>query len=98
MTPAVVAPEQRAFLLAQRVQAEVTGRRKARVESQTEYSAVIVRGRRPNHVAHLIGSIVTFGVWLPVWVGACIVQQERRVALAVDPYGNVSETVGPRKA
>ena len=33
-----------------------------RVESQTDYNAILVKGKPVNHVLHLILSIVTFGL------------------------------------
>ena len=39
----------------------------AHVESQSSDVTVLVLGRRANHVLHLLLSLVTCGVWLPVW-------------------------------
>ena len=39
-----------------------------RVESRTETQAVIVRGHRPNHILHLILTIITLGIWAVVWL------------------------------
>ncbi|MGI5223084.1 hypothetical protein [Nocardia sp. CA-290969] len=64
-----------------------------RVESQTDTTAVIVRGSKPNHTLHLILSLVTCGCWLFVWPIIAIVQKEHRTALQVDPYGQVLRQV-----
>ncbi|MCY4086065.1 MAG: hypothetical protein OXG37_04060 [Actinomycetia bacterium] len=32
-----------------------------RVESQTDFHAVLIRGRRPNHLFHLLASVFTLG-------------------------------------
>lgn len=59
-----------------------------RVESQSDYQAVLVRGHRPNHVLHLILSVVTFGLWVPVWLGVTVFGGEKRELLSVDEFGN----------
>ena len=38
-----------------------------RVESESEFQAVLVTGKKTNHLLHLILSIVTLGLWLIVW-------------------------------
>lgn len=37
-----------------------------RIESQSDVLAVFVKGRRVNHVLHLILSLLTLGMWLVV--------------------------------
>ena len=51
--------EDRRALLANTVADHV--RRGYRVESQTDYQAIVVTGRRPNHLLHLILSLCTLG-------------------------------------
>jgi hypothetical protein len=65
-----------------------------RPESQTEYQATLVRGHRPNHVLHLILSLVTVGLWLVVWFFVAISSGERRKVITVDEYGRALETDG----
>lgn len=60
-----------------------------RVESQSDFFAVVVTGHRPNHILHLILTIVTFGVWGIVWIGLALFGGEKRRSLTVDEYGNV---------
>lgn len=38
-----------------------------RIESQTPTQVVLVKGEPFNHVLHLLLSIFTAGLWLPVW-------------------------------
>lgn len=52
-----------------------------RVESRTETQAIVVKGHRPNHILHLILSIVTLGIWIPVWIGVAIFAGEKRKTL-----------------
>jgi cytochrome b len=67
----------------------------ARVQVQTDYMATIVRGRRPNHLLHVILSIVTFGVWfLLVYIPVLIFAGEKWSTVTVDEYGNLHVTNG----
>jgi hypothetical protein len=59
-----------------------------RVESRTDYHAVIVKGHRPNNTFHLIMTIITVGLWIPVWLIVGIMSGEKRATLSVDEYGN----------
>lgn len=38
------------------------------VESQVGTNLIMVKGQRPNHILHLILSIITAGLWIPVWI------------------------------
>jgi hypothetical protein len=53
-----------------------------RIESRTDHSAVLVKGKRVNHLLHLVLSLVTFGLWLPVWLIVAIAAGEKREHLA----------------
>lgn len=61
-----------------------------RVESQTDYQAVIVRGQRPNHVLHLILTLVTLGLWGIVWIAVVAFGGEKRGVIEIDAYGNTN--------
>jgi hypothetical protein len=52
-----------------------------RVESQTDTQAVIVKGHRPNHLLHLILTVLTAGLWGIVWVIVAITGGEKRMML-----------------
>lgn len=58
-----------------------------RIESQADFSAVMVKGHRINHVLHLILSILTLGAWLIVWFFVWAFAGERRLAITIDEYG-----------
>lgn len=61
-----------------------------RVESQSMFSAVLVAGHPTNNVAHLLGMLVTCGLWIIGWIIAMMFEKpERRITLRVDPYGAV---------
>lgn len=54
-----------------------------RVESQTDTMAVLVKGKRCNHVLHLLLSVFTLGFWIPVWIFLAVVSGEKRKTLTV---------------
>lgn len=61
----------------------------ARVEWIGRECAVLAYGGRVNHVLHAILSLVTFGLWLPVWLLIALSSKPRRVTLTVDAFGQV---------
>ena len=61
-----------------------------RVESQGDYQAVLIKGRRVNHILHLILTLVTAGLWAVVWIILVIVGGEKRHIVRVDEFGNVT--------
>jgi hypothetical protein len=75
--------------LATAVQQEVA--RGGRVESQSDYSAVIRFGKPVNHVLHLILTLISFGLWAVVWIAAAIASaaNNKTVSLMADEYGQV---------
>lgn len=65
------------------------------VESRSETMAVMVsHGTGPNHVLHLLLSLVTCGFWLVVWLLVALTSNGRshRVALTVAPDGTIVST------
>lgn len=79
----------------------------ARVQSQSEFDAVIVTGKRANHVLHLLLTLALFFVgfffvgpfslilalgWIVVWMGVAGWSGEKRAGLTVDKFGAVSLT------
>lgn len=90
LTREQISPEQRKSLLSQRVTLAVSSG--GRVESQSDTMAVIVRGRRVNHVLHLILSVLTLSLWIWVWLALSVFGGEKRSMISVDEYGNVHES------
>lgn len=80
--------DERKQLLAQTIQTQVAGG--ARVESQSDFQAVVVRGHRPNHTLHFIVGLFTLGIWWLVWIGIAIFGGEKRKMITVDEFGNVT--------
>ena len=62
-----------------------------RVEAQTEYQAVLVRGHRVNHVLHLLISVFTLGLWVIVWLLVAITGGERRKTIRAGDWAEPSE-------
>ena len=80
--------DDRKALLAQHVAQQIAAG--ARIESQSETMAVLVRGKRVNHILHFLLGFPTFGVWwLTVWPFLAITGGEKRQMLQIDEYGNV---------
>jgi hypothetical protein len=61
----------------------------ARVELQDDFSAVLVWGKRPNHILHLLLSIITVGIWIIVWILLSFSGERRRI-YSIDNYGVIS--------
>jgi hypothetical protein len=87
-TPSPATPDQRKAALAQAVSREVAAG-SWRVESQSDYQAVLAKGGNVNHTLHLILSLVTCGLWLLVWPVVYLLNQRKTLVLSVDEYGNV---------
>jgi hypothetical protein len=79
--------EERKKILSDRIQRNIL-QGGSRVESQSDFQAVLVRGHRPNHVLHLLLTIFTLGLWAIVWIGVVMFGGEKRALLIVDEYGN----------
>ena len=79
---------ERKELLARAVQSHVA--QGYRVESAAgDFGAVLVKGHKPNHLMHLIITLLTLGIWLTGWLIRIAMGSEKRLMLAVDEYGNV---------
>jgi hypothetical protein len=86
--PARKSADERKEALARLVTAQVANG--ARVESQSDYQAVLVHGHRLNNTLHLILTLVTLGVWGIVWLLLALFGGEKREVASVDEWGNSS--------
>lgn len=86
--PARKSADERKESLARLVTAQVANG--SRVESQSDYQAVLVRGHRLNNTLHLIMTIITAGLWGIVWISLALMGGEKRSVAAVDEWGNSS--------
>ena len=90
--PAPKTPDQRKAILAQAVANSLARPGNWRVESQSDYNAVIVKGRQVNHVLHLLLTVFTIGLWLIIWAVMGAAGGETRYMMTVDEYGNVNSS------
>ena len=60
-----------------------------RVESQTDENAVLVYGKRVNHMLHLLLCVPTAGLWAVPWIIMAATGGEKRKVVRVDDYGNI---------
>jgi hypothetical protein len=78
---------ERKALLANTLQGQVASG--ARIESQGDFQAVVVRGHRVNHLLHFFIGVFTLGLWWIVWFFIAIFGGEKRQMINVDQFGNV---------
>ena len=78
--------EERRVILARTLQSQIV--QGGRIESQSDFQAVVVTGQRINHVLHLILTLVTFGLWGIVWIVMAFIGGEKRSVVSVDEFGN----------
>lgn len=62
-----------------------------RLESRTPTIAVLARGKRPNHLLHLVLSLLTFGLWVFVWMTVASWAGVRRCTIRLQDNGAVYE-------
>ena len=60
-----------------------------RVQSKAKTLAFMVSGKPVNHPLHAALSLLTAGLWLPVWAGLVVFGGEKRMLARVDHYGEV---------
>lgn len=75
----------------QRYLAEELVLTRGRIESVTDYTAVVLYGQRVNHILHLLLTVLTCGVWLIIWLVTAKDGGEQRHVLTVDQCGNIVE-------
>ena len=74
-------PDERKTALISNVNSHVA--RGWRVESQTDFNAVLVKGRRPNHLLHFLIGFVTLSLWwFMVWIPLAVFGGEKRRTIA----------------
>lgn len=60
-----------------------------RVLSQTDTTAQLEKGSKTSHGLHIFLSIITLGLWIPVWAIIAITTGRKQRYVEVDEYGNV---------
>jgi hypothetical protein len=61
------------------------------VQSRTDTQAVLATGHRPNHLLHLILSVLTLGLWLLVWIFVALGAKEQLATVSVAADGRAIE-------
>ena len=61
-----------------------------RVMSQTQTNAQLVKGKKTSHGLHIFLSIITLGLWIPVWILIAVTTGEKAKFVAVDELGKVT--------
>lgn len=79
--------DERKVMLAQQLQTAAA--RGLRIESQSEFQAVLVEGQPVNHTLHAILTIFTCLLWGIVWAIIAATGGEKRQMVVVDEFGNV---------
>lgn len=65
----------------------------AELESQAGTNAVLLKGKKVNHVLHAILSLITAGFWLIVWLILVVTNKRQRIILSVNERGEVERQV-----
>lgn len=80
--------DERKVILAQQLQTAAA--RGLRIESQSDFQAVLVEGQPVNHTLHAILTIFTCLLWGIVWaIIAATGGEKRQMVVVVDEFGNV---------
>jgi hypothetical protein len=79
--------DERKVILSQQLQTAAA--RGLRIESQSDFQAVLVEGKPVNHVLHAILTIFTCLLWGIVWAIIAATGGEKREMVMVDEFGNV---------
>jgi hypothetical protein len=87
--PGAMSGEARRARLARQVSSMVATQG-ARVESQSDFQAVLVTGQPVNHVLHFLIGVFTCGLWWIIWLILALTGGARRALIQVDEWGNVT--------
>lgn len=77
--------EKRKEVLSRQIQTAVA--KGGRIESQSDTVAIVVTGKKVNHLLHFIIGIFTLGFWWIVWIILAISGGEKRQMITVDEFG-----------
>lgn len=62
----------------------------SKLANQGKFEAVMISGRKINHILHLLLAVFTLGLWLIIWAIMGIFGGESQYTLGVDEYGKVT--------
>ena len=77
--------EHRKKMLAETISRQVAKGR--RIESQSDYQAVLASGKNVNHILHLLLSFFTLGMWAVIWLLMVLTGGVKREMVQVDEAG-----------
>lgn len=85
--PEPLTSEARAAILERELQAEA--RHGWRIAANTGTQASLVKGKPTSHLLHVVLSLLTLGLWIPVWIAVAVLAGENTKVLTVDERGNI---------
>ena len=65
----------------------------AELVSQAGTNAVLTKGKKVNHILHLLLSVITAGLWLIVWAILVATNKPQRIVLSVTDAGRIERSV-----
>ena len=65
-------------------------RKDRHLEYRSDFQAIIRRGRRLNHILHLLLTLCTFGFWFFVWICLAIGGGESRAVVKINQQGKIT--------
>lgn len=83
-------PGERRALLTSAIRTET--RAGWRLESRTDFRAVLIRRRTGSPRLNIVLAVITLGLWLPIWGLLVLLREERELVITVDEWGFVMRT------
>ncbi len=65
----------------------------AELQSQAGTNAVLLKGKKVNHILHAILSLLTAGLWLIVWLILVVTNKTQRIVLSMNEHGQLERSV-----
>jgi len=65
----------------------------AELQSQAGTNAVLLKGKKVNHILHAILSLLTAGLWLIVWLILVMTNKTQRIVLSMNEQGQLERSV-----
>ena len=57
------------------------------VQSRSATQVILVRGRRPNHILHLLLTVFTIGSWGIVWIILTVTNRPQTKVITIGEHG-----------
>lgn len=62
----------------------------SRLVHEQRFSATLEDGQRPNHLLHLVLTLITLGLWLIPWIVIGVTGGKRESVIEVDEHGKAT--------